>query len=100
MGRPAIRWAFLVLNFLLALELAEKLLTKDELEIARTIQFSLYPATNPKLLRHLEVASFFQPAQDVGGDYYDFALERNSRKLHRDSRETSRAKASRQLSTR
>ena len=69
---------FLTINFLLALELAEKLLTKDELEIARTIQFSLYPATNPKL-QNLEVASFFQPAQDVGGDYYDFALDGSRR---------------------
>ncbi len=70
--------SFVVLNFLLALELAEKLLTKNELEIARTIQFSLYPVTNPKL-KHLDVASFFQPAQEVGGDYYDFALDGNRR---------------------
>jgi len=69
---------FVVLNFLLALELAEKLLTKDELEIARTIQFSLYPSTNPKL-QHLDVASYFRPAQDVGGDYYDYALEGTKR---------------------
>ncbi|GMR23483.1 MAG: hypothetical protein BMS9Abin37_1916 [Acidobacteriota bacterium] len=70
--------SFFVLNFLLALELAEKLLTKDELEIARTIQFSLYPVTNPKL-KNLDVASYFQPAHDVGGDYYDFALDGNRR---------------------
>lgn len=69
---------FLILNFLLALELAEKLLTKDELEIARAIQFSLYPVTNPTL-KHLDVASYFEPAQDVGGDYYDYALEGNRR---------------------
>jgi sigma-B regulation protein RsbU (phosphoserine phosphatase) len=65
---------FLVLNFLLALELAEKLLTKNELEIARAIQFSLYPAGSPRL-PHLEIASHFQPAHEVGGDYYDFSLE-------------------------
>ena len=70
--------SFFVLNFLLALALAEKLLTKDELEIARTIQFSLYPVTNPKL-KHLDVASYFQPAHEVGGDYYDFALDGNRR---------------------
>lgn len=69
---------FLVLNFLLALELAEKLLTKDELEIARVIQFSLYPVQNPNL-PNLDVASYFLPAHDVGGDYYDFALEGNRR---------------------
>ncbi len=65
---------FLVVNFLLALELAEKLLTKDELEIARAIQFSLYPVSNPNL-KHLDVASYFLPAHDVGGDYYDYALD-------------------------
>ena len=69
---------FLILNVLLAIELAEKLVTKDELEIARAIQFSLYPATNPTL-KHLDVASYFQPAHDVGGDYYDFALEGDRR---------------------
>jgi sigma-B regulation protein RsbU (phosphoserine phosphatase) len=69
---------FLVLNFLLALELAEKLLTKNELEIARAIQFSLYPVGNPRL-PHLEIASHFQPALEVGGDYYDYALEGSRR---------------------
>jgi sigma-B regulation protein RsbU (phosphoserine phosphatase) len=69
---------FLILNFLLALELAEKLLTKNELEIARAIQFSLYPAANPRL-PHLEVASHFQPALEVGGDYYDYALDGSRR---------------------
>ena len=65
---------FALLNFLLALELAEKLLTKDELEIARAIQFSLYPETNPRI-ENVDVASYFQPARDVGGDYYDYALD-------------------------
>jgi sigma-B regulation protein RsbU (phosphoserine phosphatase) len=65
---------FFVLNFLLALELAEKLLTKNELEIARAIQFSLYPVGNPRL-PHLDIASHFQPALEVGGYYYDYALQ-------------------------
>jgi serine phosphatase RsbU (regulator of sigma subunit) len=71
---PYAVFGFVVMNFLLALELAEKLLTKDELEIARAIQLSLYPAQNPRL-PHIDVASYFQPAHDVGGDYYDFALD-------------------------
>lgn len=69
---------FGIVNFLLALELAEKLLTKDELDIARAIQFSLYPISNPHL-QHLDVASYFLPALEVGGDYYDYALEGNRR---------------------
>ena len=69
---------FLLLNFLLALELAEKLVTKDELEIARAIQFSLFPVWDPRL-GDLEVSSFFEPAHDVGGDYYDFAIDGSRR---------------------
>ena len=69
---------FFILNFLLALELAEKLLTKNELEIARAIQFSLYPVGNPRL-PHLDIASHFQPALEVGGDYYDYAIDGNRR---------------------
>jgi hypothetical protein len=65
--------AFLTVNFLLAFELADKLLAKDELEIARAIQFSLQPEGKPQLAR-LEISSYYQPAREVGGDYYDFAF--------------------------
>ena len=65
--------SFGILTFLLALELAEKLLTKDELEIARAIQFSLQPDESPRL-HGLDVARHFQPAKDVGGDYYDYSV--------------------------
>ena len=63
--------AFVILNVLLAMELADKLLTKDELEVARAIQFSLQPDQHPNIEK-LAIASHFQPASDVGGDYYDF----------------------------
>ncbi|MGD8610312.1 MAG: hypothetical protein PVI93_04805, partial [Desulfobacterales bacterium] len=39
--------AFIILNLLLALELADKLTTRDELEIAREIQVSLEPKQLP-----------------------------------------------------
>ena len=70
--------AFAILTFLLALELAEKLLTKDDLEIARAIQFSLQPEESPRL-NGLDVARHFQPARDVGGDYYDYSVEGSGR---------------------
>ena len=63
--------AFLILNVLLAMELADKLLTKDEMEVARAIQFSLQPDQHPGIEQRA-IASHFQPASDVGGDYYDF----------------------------
>jgi sigma-B regulation protein RsbU (phosphoserine phosphatase) len=64
-------FAFLILNFLLALELADKLVAKDELEIARDIQIGLQPEQNPQI-KGLDIATYYQPAKEVGGDYYDF----------------------------
>ncbi len=63
--------AFVVLNLLLAFELADKMLAKDELEIAREIQLDLQPREDA-LIEGLEIASFYHPAKEVGGDYYDF----------------------------
>jgi len=63
-------YGFLILNFLLALELADKLVTRDELEFARQIQLSLLPdALIP--VSGFSLASYSEVAQSVGGDYYD-----------------------------
>ena len=64
-------WAFLILNFLLALELADKLIAKDELAVARDIQLSLLPKEKISL-PGFELAAFSDAARSVGGDYYDF----------------------------
>ncbi|MBN1352459.1 PP2C family protein-serine/threonine phosphatase [candidate division KSB1 bacterium] len=61
---------FLILNILLALELADKLKTKDELEFAREIQLSLLPRL-PSKIGMLRFAGFMETALEVGGDYYD-----------------------------
>ena len=66
---PAV-YAFLLINFLLAMELADKLMTKDELSIAREIQLSLQPAGNTDL-REYEFCTHSEAARQVGGDYYD-----------------------------
>ncbi len=65
-------YGFIIVSFLLALELADKLSARDEIEIARDIQLSLLPSRDSKL-PGFEVASFTSPANDVGGDYHDFA---------------------------
>jgi serine phosphatase RsbU (regulator of sigma subunit) len=65
--------SFIGLSFLLALELADKLTTRDELEIAREIQMSLQPRRLPET-RKLSLAAYYQPARVVGGDFYDIAL--------------------------
>ena len=62
--------AFLVMNFLLALELADKLTTRDELEIAREIQTNLQPAHIPELSL-LSIAAYSKPARIVGGDFFN-----------------------------
>jgi sigma-B regulation protein RsbU (phosphoserine phosphatase) len=62
--------AFLLINFLLALELADKLTTRDELEIAREIQMNLQPAHIPEL-EQISIAACSQPARIVGGDFFN-----------------------------
>jgi sigma-B regulation protein RsbU (phosphoserine phosphatase) len=62
---------FVILNISLALEVADKLTTKDELEVARDIQMNLMPKAAPSYLR-FETACFSESAREVGGDYYDF----------------------------
>jgi sigma-B regulation protein RsbU (phosphoserine phosphatase) len=62
--------SFIVLNLLLALELVDKLTTRDELEIAREIQLNLQPPSIPET-GLLSIATFYRPAKVVGGDFFD-----------------------------
>lgn len=67
------RWllfSLLVLNFLLALELADKLTLKGDLEVAREIQFTLLPRGSIARGR-LDAYGVTRPANTVGGDFYD-----------------------------
>ncbi len=43
---------------------------KKELQISRAIQKSLLPARFPSLEKY-EFAAFYEPAQEIGGDFYD-----------------------------
>jgi serine phosphatase RsbU (regulator of sigma subunit) len=51
--------------------LAEKERVKRELEIARQVQLSFLPRQLPKITG-LDIAALCIPANEVGGDYYDF----------------------------
>ncbi len=64
--------AFVTLNLLLAFEVADKMLARDELEIAREIQLGLQPESHPDV-GCLDISAFYQPAREVGGDYYDIS---------------------------
>lgn len=44
---------------------------QKELKISRVIQSTLLPASAPQI-PGLEILSFYRPARQVGGDYYDF----------------------------
>jgi serine phosphatase RsbU (regulator of sigma subunit) len=60
----------LALLLLLALELADRVTMKRDLEIARDIQRSLVPASPPSI-HGVDLAFATRPANTVSGDYYD-----------------------------
>ncbi len=62
---------FLVLLFILGLELKDKLLARDELEAGRAVQIALMPEERPAF-EGWEVWLHTEPANDVGGDLVDF----------------------------
>ncbi len=62
--------AILLFLFLLFLELADKVIMKRDLEIAREIQSWLVPSEPPEI-PGAEVAFWTRPQNSVAGDYYD-----------------------------
>jgi len=63
-------WGGLVLFLLLMFEIADRVVMKRDLEIARDIQSWLLPST-PPLVPGLTIAFATRPANTVAGDYYD-----------------------------
>lgn len=59
------------LTFLLALELVDRVLVRDELEVARQLQRDLLPTSAPELPGY-RIAHSYRTANEIGGDYYDF----------------------------
>ena len=62
--------AFLMLNLLVLLEVADRLTLKGELEVAREIQLAMLPA-GTYAAADIEVFGITRPANTVGGDFYD-----------------------------
>jgi hypothetical protein len=58
---------------MLVQEIRERELLEQELEVARSIQQASLPEEVP-VLEGWEIAPFYQPAREVGGDFYDFHL--------------------------
>jgi serine phosphatase RsbU (regulator of sigma subunit) len=58
---------------MLAQEIRERELLEQELEVARSIQQASLPKQVPKL-EGWQINPYYQPAREVGGDFYDFHL--------------------------
>ena len=63
-------WGGLLMFMLLILEVADRVVMKRDLQIAREIQMWLLPL-NPPTVPGLEIAFATRPANTVAGDYYD-----------------------------
>lgn len=64
-------WGFLLLLIVLMLELKDKLLAKDEIQIAREVQLALLPRDSPQI-PGWSAWCYSRPANDVGGDLVDY----------------------------
>jgi serine phosphatase RsbU (regulator of sigma subunit) len=62
---------FLILLLVLMLELKDKILARDELEVGRAVQLALLPDTNP-MIPGWDIWLYTRPANDVGGDLVDY----------------------------
>jgi len=63
--------SFVILLFILALELKDKLLAHDELAAGRAVQFALMPEKSPKVTGW-DIWLYTRPANEVGGDMVDY----------------------------
>ncbi len=63
--------AVAALVYLLALELVDRIIVRDELEVARQLQDELLPDAAPAL-PGFRFAHSYRTANEIGGDYYDF----------------------------
>ena len=70
----------LIRNSQLQQEAIEKKRLSHELDLARKMQLDILPKSIPKI-PGLDIARFFQPADSVSGDYYDFYLLPDNRLL-------------------
>ena len=67
---PYLIFSFLILNVLIAFELADKLIVKDDISLAKKIQKRLMPEP-PYQNKHFFISAFSEAAREVGGDYFD-----------------------------
>jgi serine phosphatase RsbU (regulator of sigma subunit) len=69
-GTYSLLFAFLLMNLLVLLEVADRLSLKNDLEIAREIQQAMLPS-GLFAAAGIETVGLSRPANTVGGDFYD-----------------------------
>jgi serine phosphatase RsbU (regulator of sigma subunit) len=69
-GTVPLLLAFVLVNLLVLLEVADRLSLKNDLEIARAIQEAMLPQDTHRAIG-VEVHGLTRPANTVGGDFYD-----------------------------
>jgi len=72
--------AFLLVNLLVVLEVADRLSLKNDLEVARQIQQAMLPRTTYEA-PFIEAFGMTRPANTVGGDFYDIIPRPDGRVL-------------------
>jgi phosphoserine phosphatase RsbU/P len=77
-GTLSIIVAFLLLNLLVLLEVADRLSLKGELEVAREIQLAMLPSGTYRS-DDIEICGMTRPANTVGGDFYDVLPQADGR---------------------
>jgi serine phosphatase RsbU (regulator of sigma subunit) len=63
--------SIVILTFLVILEVADKIIAKDEISIAREVQDSMIPKSPPNYEGY-DIDCYCETATDVGGDFIDF----------------------------
>lgn len=63
--------SIVILAFLVILEVADKIIAKDEISIAREVQDSMIPKSAPNYEGY-DIDCYCETATDVGGDFIDF----------------------------
>ena len=64
-------FGYFLLMLVVALELKDKLIARDELELGRKVQHSLLPVENPKIA-NWDIWLYTTSANEVGGDLVDY----------------------------
>lgn len=63
--------SIIILSLLVILEVADKIIAKDEISIAREVQDSMIPKSAP-VYEGYDIDCYCETATDVGGDFIDF----------------------------